>query len=340
MLRRPLEPGLARPFPKFFNAYEPAAPPLPPPGTPISVTEKWDGSLGIGYWHSDGKWKISTRGSMVSDQAREANSIWEDKYSHVVFPAGVTPLFEIVYPQWRVVVDYGNLRDLVLLAVLDIATGADLPPDRFDWPGPTAHTRHFGSLGELSNYMKQDRPDGDPEEGFVVRFDLGPDRPALRYKTKWPEYAALHRMVLGLNRRKVWAALAIRDCHSKGLPPKGIAAGLKLNPATVTATLEPGYDLRSVIPEEFHEWHDQAAQGFEQQLVHRKGFYEGLLVRVLEESAGPPGGRLFAETTGRLCAAAGANPGVVFALAYGKPTARASLWRDIEPVGEQGRGQL
>ena len=82
--------------------------------------------------------RLATRGSLNSDQATVATDIWQQKYPGVRFGHDVTPLFEIVYPDNRIVTDYGDMRDLVLLAVIDMATGADLPHEALDWPGPRA----------------------------------------------------------------------------------------------------------------------------------------------------------------------------------------------------------
>ena len=165
---------VARPFPKFFNADEPDAPPVPD-DAPMVVTDKLDGSLGIAYHHPDSGIRIATRGSLMSEQAAEATQIWADKYHHVQFSRGITPLFEIIYPSNRVVVDYGDQRDLVLLAVIDIATGADLPLGCFDWPGPVATQHHFGSFTELARSVSAGSETG--KEGYVVRFDTGPGVP-------------------------------------------------------------------------------------------------------------------------------------------------------------------
>ncbi|MDX2149564.1 MAG: hypothetical protein SFV54_02440, partial [Bryobacteraceae bacterium] len=38
-------------------------------------------------------------------------------------------MFEILYPEHRIVVDYGGLEDRVLLDVIDNETGRGAPPD-------------------------------------------------------------------------------------------------------------------------------------------------------------------------------------------------------------------
>ena len=96
----------------------------------MEVTAKLDGSLGIAYTHPEGDVRLATRGSLASGQAIEATRIWHEKYRHVAIPEGVTPLFEIIYPDNRIVLDYGEMRDLVLIALIDTETGADIDPRR------------------------------------------------------------------------------------------------------------------------------------------------------------------------------------------------------------------
>ena len=121
---------VARPFPKFFNWEE--LPSNQIPNEPFDVYEKMDGSLGILYWIDDEPF-IATRGSFVSEQA-----LWASEFLHQNFKKEYqklnkkhTYLFEIIYPENRIVVNYNNRQDLVLLAVIDNATGQDmaLPTD-------------------------------------------------------------------------------------------------------------------------------------------------------------------------------------------------------------------
>ena len=117
---------IARPLPKFFNDFELEKMGINFPKEEFDVYEKMDGSLGILY-KEDGIYKIATRGSFDSEQAIEGTKILHEKYSNIKFKDGITYLFEILYPENRIVVDYGNTRDLVLLAMIDTKTGNDIP---------------------------------------------------------------------------------------------------------------------------------------------------------------------------------------------------------------------
>jgi RNA ligase len=184
---------VARPWAKFFNYGE------HPEGSldlsaPAEVTDKMDGSLGIMYWAGDG-WAIATRGSFASDQAVHATALLRDRYPDFEPPAGMTALFEIVFPSNRIVVDYGAMDDLVLLGAVDIATGEAVGPDWVSlWPGPLTETMTAATLAEALTL-----PPRSGREGVVVRMPG-----SVMIKLKQDDYAALHRLITGMNARVVW----------------------------------------------------------------------------------------------------------------------------------------
>ena len=99
-------------------------PPTGIPQLPFEVFEKLDGSLGILYWLNNLPY-IATRGSFESEQARHATEILHGRYQHTFssMDTNKTYLFEIIYPENRIVVDYGEMDDLILLTVIDNQTG-------------------------------------------------------------------------------------------------------------------------------------------------------------------------------------------------------------------------
>ena len=114
---------VARPFPKFFNFEEHSRSEIAF-SKPFTVAEKIDGSLGVLYPDGDG-WAIASRGSFTSPQAQHGTAILRERHSDFRPFDGLTYLFEIIYPENRIVVDYGKRRELVLLAVIETATGRD-----------------------------------------------------------------------------------------------------------------------------------------------------------------------------------------------------------------------
>ena len=203
---------VARPFKKFFNLEEYTG---TIPDEPFEVTEKMDGSLGILY-QIDGVPYLATRGSFTSDQAIRGTAILRQKYNYSYDPTR-TYLFEIIYPENRIVVDYGEMQDIILLAVIDTQTGTELP---LDIPGFNTVTRYDGVRD--FNTLRQD--EARNKEGYVVHF-LGKSN--LRLKLKYEEYVRLHRLVTGVNAKTIWELLRNN---------------------------QPFDDLINNVPDEFHKW--------------------------------------------------------------------------------------
>lgn len=216
---------IARPFRKFMNYGQAGAPDLALDASAV-VTDKMDGSLGILYPTGDGQYAVATRGSFTSEQATHATNLLRTRYADYRPPAGVTVLAEIVYPQNRIVVDYGNTDDLVLLGAVDMVTGRTVAPTFVaDWPGPRTDTFEYASLAEALS--AEPRPNA---EGLVVHC-LRTDE---RVKLKQADYVALHKIVTGLTARVVWQHLIDG---------------------------KPLDELVAPLPDEFHPWcRDVAAQ--------------------------------------------------------------------------------
>jgi RNA ligase len=198
---------VARPFRKFFNLDQHQG---DLPVEPFVVTVKADGSLGILYF-LDGKPQIATRGSFTSDQAIKANELLHSMHGsdlHLLKPE-YTYLFEIIYPTNRIVVDYGAMEDLVLLAVIHTETGDEVAH---------AHGNTIVGLQSLQalrkvfpvvkcydgiNDLEQLRAiQEENAEGFVIRFASG-----LRLKLKFADYIRLHRLITKVNARVIWDLL-------------------------------------------------------------------------------------------------------------------------------------
>jgi RNA ligase len=213
------------PFKKFHN-YEPG---MEVSGSAI-VTDKMDGSLGIICMYNDNL-VVATRGSFVSTMAQWA-------YDHVVSnymnditricQPDVTMLVEIIYPENRIVVDYGNFSDIVLLGVHD--HGKWISADDVDWPGSKTTTFDVNSLQQAL-----DLPVRDGKEGLVVYF------PATDYrvKIKYAEYIEIHRAVFNLNKKEVWRTI--------------MAGNLR--------------KLMDTVPDEFHSYIINVATELRQQVI-------------------------------------------------------------------------
>lgn len=194
---------VARPFRKFFNYSEHVDGQLPS-DEPVHVTDKLDGSLGILYPLGD-RWAIATRGSFSSDQAAHGTKVWNERYATTFTPTpGWTYLFEIIYPENRIVVDYGDIDDLVLLGAVEIRTGRSIPltEARAGWPGPVVTELEYHTLADALA-----APQRENSEGVVIHFTASDQR----VKFKSEEYMRLHRIVTGVSERRIWEALSSGD---------------------------------------------------------------------------------------------------------------------------------
>lgn len=187
---------IANPFEKFFNLEELDAKEQPIPNEPFEVYEKVDGSLGILYWIKD-KPFISTRGSFTSEQSVEANIMLNDKYNHTFekLDKSKTYLFEIIYPSNRIVIDYGGLRELKLLAIRDTKTGKEFPLEDIGFP----MVKKFDGI---KDFRKLKELEEDNKEGFVIKFESG-----FRMKVKFEEYKRLHRIFTNVSNKSIWEIL-------------------------------------------------------------------------------------------------------------------------------------
>lgn len=231
---------IARPFPKFFNlgehvGHSHAQPqegsstlPALPLHEPFRVLDKADGSLGILYRKGSGNLAIATRGSFSSDQAKHATEVLRTRYPDFTPIHGVTYLFEIVYPDNRIVLDYAGLDDLILLDCIDIETGESDVWATASWSGPRIEEYPYDSFEALLA-----APPRENKEGYVVHFASG-----MRVKIKHDEYVRLHAIVTNTSSRTIWELLAAGD-------------GL--------------HDLLDVVPDEFADWAKGVAADLAQQ---------------------------------------------------------------------------
>lgn len=206
---------IARPWAKFFNHGQTEAGVLDL-AAPVEVTDKMDGSLGVLYLDAAGRPSVATRGSFTSDQAIHATAVLRERYGMTRIDQPLTVLVEIIYPGNRIVCDYGDLDDLVLLGSVGIETGHYFGPEvtrhATGWLGPVTTTMPYRSL--LDALAAPPRPGA---EGMCVRYL---DRPQI-VKIKQEDYVALHRIVTGLSERTVWETMCARKPHTDlldGLP--------------------------------------------------------------------------------------------------------------------------
>ena len=181
---------LARPFKKFFNLDELHSLGMSVPNETPHIFEKYDGSLGISYILDD-KAYIATRGSFTSEQALFATE-WlhkhKDLHDYILAHPDYTFLFEIIYPENRIVVDYGDFRGMVYLASVHRQTGKT-----------TYHTPPV----DIAKKHKEIKKHRENAEGYVLHYP----KSDFRVKIKHDEYVRLHRIVTGISPKRIWEEL-------------------------------------------------------------------------------------------------------------------------------------
>ncbi len=197
---------VARPWKKFFNLGQVDLPIQF--DDPVEVMDKADGSLGILYPNGDGTYAIATRGSFASEQALHASEVYRVDYGNLTPMPGYTMLFEIIYPSNRIVLNYGDMDDLMLLGAVENDTGYYISPNQArymfikdevvqsDWRGPVVEVMSHKTLSDAIGDSA--RPNA---EGFVIRSHN------FMVKLKQADYLELHRLVTNASPKTVWEQL-------------------------------------------------------------------------------------------------------------------------------------
>ena len=212
---------IQRCMPKFFNHDE-------PDGIKVEklmlkeqigvVQEKLDGSLIKITKDEKHGLVITSKASFESDQAKMAKDIVEE--NNYDFKEGWTYHFELIHPDNQIVLNYGDERKLVLLAIIDNQTGKDINIYTDDLKFEKPKLYDYEILLDINALNK----DG-LHEGVVVNYG------SYRLKYKTDEYIRLHRIVTEFTPKRVWEALS---------------SGQRID--------------RMNIPEEFIKWLDDTEQ--------------------------------------------------------------------------------
>jgi len=216
---------IARPFKKFFNIEEIQDKGIIPEGMPFRVFDKKDGSLGILWWDENCHPHIATRGSFESEQSIFASDFLVNNVLSIddeadlreelldfVSGDGDTPdklirvrktlLFEIVYPEDRHVVNYGNEMSLTLLAIIDNETGDEEEPENL--------SKYFDVIKSYDGITDwktvRDKFSGENAEGFVVKFQNN-----FRVKLKYESWFRLNFILNGLSKKAVLESIMCGD---------------------------------------------------------------------------------------------------------------------------------
>ena len=189
---------LARPFQKFKN-FEEHLPSEIDMSQEFEIFDKVDGSLIIVFYYKPRmEWIVASRGSFISEQSIEAKKMLGLKYEKL--SKIDTYLFEIIYQENRIVIDYGDKKELVLLARIMTKTGIEMNYEDFiQWYSKWFTVVKRYNIKNIKNLNELKALEEDNREGFVIRFLNG-----FRIKVKFTEYVRLHGILTNVSNLTVW----------------------------------------------------------------------------------------------------------------------------------------
>jgi RNA ligase len=285
---------VARPFEKFFNYGQQGAVQLDLDAPVVGAYDKMDGSLGVAYLLPNGVVQIATRGSFESDQAIHASKwIHEPENAKMLtfikaeLSSGCTPLFEIIFPENRIVLDYGSDDKLEYLGSVDTYAGSFYPA------GDLLVGNEFLTLREILKF-----PDRKNKEGLVVWVNV-----FTAIKIKQQDYVELHRIVSSLSQKEVWRQLSAGtyDDFVVQLPDEFFA----WSDSTATTLREQVSAITHAAVEFYMELISQGLKERKDQASwvsgNVTGFYKGLVFLLLDSKDITP-------SVWRLVEPVGANP--------------------------------
>jgi len=223
---------VGNPFPKFFNIEEQAEDKrlagnkiIKFKGTDIQLPDcdyvtfdKMDGSIIYVAVYKD-QLVVSSKGSFNSAQAKKAMDMLNKKYSTAKFFKGYTYIFEVIYRTNRIVCDYGDREEMILLGIRDnglnrdcIVTECDEWASTYGFSRPTKYEKQIEDL-----LLEKDSP-FDNREGYVIHFHNGE-----KLKIKFTAYFDLHKIMTNVTTKDILEALSngtsiAEFCATKDIP--------------------------------------------------------------------------------------------------------------------------
>lgn len=242
---------VAFPFKKFFNVgQKPEVMPdvLEKKGTPVIMTKE-DGSLGVLFWNRyQNRWNVSTRGSFSSNQAIWATEWANKNLSWLTHVSGWTHLFEIVYPENKVVVNYGDFAGMIYLQTQVVQTNGTPRLFKFDSMFTEKNIRisRIFSLNDFSIDALKVLVDSFDKntEGLVCRY---PDGTMAKLKGK--DYLLLHRAKSSMT-IKNWGAILKNGTYN---------------------------DILAIVPDEFWPDFQQTFDGFRNKIESDFSFVQEMV---------------------------------------------------------------
>ncbi len=235
---------VARSFPKFFNMeqYTSDNPDVVLSLNDAKIYDKVDGSLGILFFYEK-EWIFASRGSFTSEQSVKGFSMFPKEHLDSM-DKNISYIFEIIYPENRIVIDYGLQEKLVYLSSFE-KDGTEVSYRDFMTEIGVEVVEEIERDLEMSlDSLKEENLAN--KEGYVVKFNDG-----LRLKIKFEDYITMHKK--------------IENCTAKNI----------FNSVRNGKTLD---EIIEDVPDEFHESVAEIVEMINQE--HKNIFEE--CMRILE----------------------------------------------------------
>lgn len=208
------------PFDKFFNLNEHATTHENyvinqiASAQKVSLTNKLDGSTII-VSNNNGEPLITTNGAFDNDQTKWARQIFKHKYANFInnVPIGYTFVFELIHPENRIILDYGDTCDVFLIAVRENAL-LDKGLVSYDTLVKIAEKFNLNVVEQetftnLKDLCKKAREMTNAnKEGWVIRTENG-QFVNYMFKLKLEEYFVLHRAKAHVSIKNVYNLYAM-----------------------------------------------------------------------------------------------------------------------------------
>lgn len=245
-----------------------------------------------------GEWVLATRGSFASPQSIKGRELLE-KYDYNKLHKDYTYLFEIIYPENRIVCMY-DFEDLILLGAIHTKTGNEVNIHNADNEDIRLKNM-FSNLGikivtlyktwgegydTLKKEISKDR------EGYVIRFKNG-----FRMKIKGEEYVRLHRIITNISNRDIWEYLK----EGKSFD-----------------------EMLDTVPDEFYEWVKEIKKELTAQYEDLEREYRWIF-KVINKSPNIENRVVFAEYAKRF-----RHPSLLFNMLDGRDYSQ-QIWKLIYP---------
>ena len=148
-----------------------------------------------------GEWILATRGSFTSPQSIKGKEIL-NRHDISAWRKNNTYLFEIIYPENRIVVDYKGEEKLVVLGAIHTETGNEVPDSSLFFLQESGFeiVTTYKTWGEGYDLLKEEI--SKDKEGYVIKFKNG-----FRMKIKGDEYVRLHKILTNISNRDIWEYL-------------------------------------------------------------------------------------------------------------------------------------